>query len=232
MSTSQNAPRLLGAAFLGVVATSLIGGLAPITSTTGSGSVSEVLASVAGNVTLTRFAVLGGMFNCAGIVILAALLYAVLSDQNKTIAVIALGLWWGEAIFYAAYVMGLTALIPLSLDFIKAGSPDSSYFQAVGEFLYGGLCKFGMTALMFFYCSGGLLWYYLFFKSRLVPRALSIYGLAAVSLGMVGIVLELVGNSVPMLVYIPIGPFEIVIGTWLLVRGIANAPATPPATAH
>jgi hypothetical protein len=220
----RNAPRLLGAAFLGVVVTSLIGGLAPLTPASGSDSVSAVLTTVSQNVSLMHFAVLGGMFNCAGIVILAVLLFNVLGGQSKTLAMIALGLWFGEAIFYAVYVLGAAALIPLSLDFAKAGSPDASYFQALGGFLDRGLAKFSMTILMFFYCSGGIVWYSLFFRSRSIPRVLALYGIAAVCVGMVGIVLELLGNDVPMLVFIPIGPFEIIIGLWLLIRGGRRGP--------
>lgn len=215
----RNAPRLLGVAFLGVVVTSLIGGLAPLTPASGSDSVSAVLTTVSQNVSLMRFAILGGVLNCAGIVILAVLLFSVLGGQSKTLALIALGLWFGEAIFYAVYVLGAAALIPLSLDFVKAGSPDGSHFQALGGFLYQGLAKFGMTILMFFYCSGGIVWYSLFFRSRSIPRMLALYGIAAVCVGMVGIVLELLGNDVPMIVFIPIGLFEIITGLWLLIRG-------------
>ena len=113
------------------------------------------------------------------------------------------------------------ALIPLSQDFVAAGAPANSYYQALGDFLYSGVTlRLGATTQMFFYCVGGLLWYFLFFRSRYVPRAISLYGLAAVSVALVGIVLEFLGASVPSYVYVPILPFEVIIGGWLLVRGI------------
>jgi hypothetical protein len=82
----------------------------------------------------------------------------------------------------------------------------------------------GYTAHMFFYCMGGLLWYYLFYKSRYVPRVISLWGIVAVSVGLVGIVSEFFNTDVPTLVYIPIGLFELAIGSWLLLRGIQKAP--------
>ena len=164
MGTNENvhAPRFLGAAFLGVVLTSLISGLL-IMSATGSGSVSQILARVAEHVTPTRLSVVVGMANSVGIVVLAALLYIVLRKQSKVLAVVALGLWLGEAFFYAVGQMGVLGLIPVSQDFVRAGTPDSSYFQALGELLYTGVYKFGAgTIHMFFYCAGGLAWYWLF----------------------------------------------------------------------
>jgi hypothetical protein len=64
---------LLGAAFLGVVATSLVSGVM-VASATGMGTMSEMLAHVAGNVTAARVSVLMGVLTSAGIVTLAALL--------------------------------------------------------------------------------------------------------------------------------------------------------------
>jgi hypothetical protein len=85
------------------------------------------------------------------------------------------------------------------------------------------------TILMFFYCAGGMAWYYLFYRSRSIPRAIPAFGLAAVSVGLVGSVLGLLGNDVPMLAYLPILPFELTIGTWLLLRGTSDGSATSKA---
>jgi len=224
LGTNESAPRYLGAAFLGVVLTSLVSGVLN-SSATGSGSVSQVLAHVADNVSVTRLSILVGMANSVGIVVLAALLYIVLGRQSKVIALVALGCWLGEAVFYAAAQVGATGLIPLSQDFVKAGAPDPSSFQTVGEFLYHGIYKLGVTVHMFFYCVGGLGWYYLFYRSRSIPRAIPAFGLAAASAGLLGSVLGLLGNDVPIVAYLPLLPFELTIGTWLLLRGASAGPA-------
>lgn len=72
---------------------------------------------------------------------------------------------------------------------------------------------------MFFYIFGGILWYYLFYKSGCVPRAISLYGLIAVFVALAGMMFELFGYAVPMLVYLPLLPFELSIGLWLLIKG-------------
>jgi hypothetical protein len=77
---------------------------------------------------------------------------------------------------------------------------------------------------MFFYCIGGLLWYYLFYKSRYIPRVISLWGLLAVSVALVGIVLQLLSYDVSIFVYLPILPFELTVGGWLMFRGIKDQP--------
>ncbi|HVQ01742.1 MAG TPA: DUF4386 domain-containing protein [Candidatus Thermoplasmatota archaeon] len=220
MNIEKNAPRLLGAAFLLVVVTSLVGGL--FSNAAGTGSISEILVNISNNLTLTRISIIGGLANSTGIVILAVLLNIVLRKQSKTVALVALGLWLAEAIFYAIMQLGPIALIPLSQEFVKAGSPAASFYQTLGDFLYTSLYSQGLMIHMWFYCVGGILWYSMFLKSRYVPRIISLFGVLAVLVGIVGIVLELFGFVVPMLVFIPIGLFEITIGLWLLLRGIKD----------
>lgn len=219
MNLDKNAPRLLGAAFLIVIVTSAISGTF-LNSAVGSGTISDILSNIPNNLTMMRISILGGMLNSTGIIILALLFYIVLKKQNKIIALVALGLWLAEAIFYAIMQIGSLALIPLSLDFVKAGAPMNSFYQTLGEFLYNGVYSQGLTIHMWFYCTGGLLWYSLFYRSKYIPRVISLFGVLAVAVGLAGIVVEFFGYVVPIFVYVPIGLFEFIIGFWLLLRGV------------
>ena len=202
-----------------VVLTSLSCGLL-LKSAAGPGSVSEMLINISNNTSLFRVLILDGLLNSVGIVALAALLYVVLKGQSKLMARVALGLWIAEAIFYAIVQLGLLALIPLSAEFVAAGAPAGSFYQTLGDFLYSGVFGQGMTIHMWFYCTGGLLWYYLFYRSNYIPRAISLFGLLAVVLALGSVVFQLLGYEVPILLSIPLLPFELAIGTWLLLRGI------------
>jgi hypothetical protein len=79
---------------------------------------------------------------------------------------------------------------------------------------------------MLFFCLGALLWYYLLFQSRIVPRVLSLWGLVAVPLVLVNTVLLVWDRSrdPSIALYAPYVPFELVIGLWLLIKG-ANVPS-------
>ena len=92
-----------------------------------------------------RISILADMANSLGIIVLAALLYIILNKQNKIIALVALGWWLAEAIFYALGRIGAFALISLSLEFVKAGAPEHSFYQTLGGFLYYGVARQGST---------------------------------------------------------------------------------------
>ena len=222
MISEKNAPRLLGAAFLFVIFVSLTSGLL-LKAATGSGTISEMLVSVSNAPGLMRLSVLFELINSSAIVILASLLYIVLNTQNKIIALIALGWWLAEAFALILSSAGAFALVPLSLDFVAAGAPQGSFYQTLGQFLYGGLHTYGYSTVhMWFYCIGGMLWYFLFFRSRYIPRAISLFGLAAVSLAFVGVIFQFFGYDVPIFVSLPLLPFELTIGAWLLFKGIKD----------
>jgi len=225
MNSGKNTPRLLGTAFLFVFIASLIS-TQLLTSVVGSGGISDILVNISNNLTPIRISILVGLVTSIGIVVLAILLYIVLHKQNKLIALVALGWWLAEAIILAVSKIGLFALIPLSLEFVGAGSPATSYFQTLGDFLYSGVYQQGDNIHMLFYSLGGVLWFYLFYISRYIPRVLSILGLVIESVGLVGMVLLLFAVRVDMLFFYPIAVLEVAIGLWLMIKGISDGSET------
>jgi len=197
MNSNNNTPRLLGAALFGVAVL----------------SIAQMYLSL-----FTLLSVLA-LFTSVGIIVLAVLLFVVLHKQNKTIALVALGLYLAEAILLAVSKIGNFALIPLSLEYVKAGAPDSSYFQILGT-LFFGVDRWGDTIHMLFFCLGGILWYYLLYRSKYVPRVLAVWGLLAVSLALIGTLLIIFDFEPSIILVIPNGLFELTIGLWLMLKGI------------
>ena len=221
MSSDKNTPRLLGAAFLFVFVASLISTQLSA-SVAGSGSISEILVNISASLTPIRISILVGLVTSVGIVVLAVLLYIVLHKQNKIIALVALGWWLAEATLLAVSKIGLIALIPLSLEFVGAGAPSASHFQSLGNFLYSGIYLKGDDIHMLFYSLGGVMWFYLFYISRYIPRVLSIPGLVIESVGLIGMVLLLLAVNVNMLLFYPLAALEVAVGLWLMVKGIRD----------
>jgi hypothetical protein len=221
MNTSKNTIRLLGAAFLLVFVASMLSG-SLLDAATGSGSISDILVSISNNLALMRISILVELVTSIGIVALAALLYIVFHEQHKIIAPVALGWWLVEAITLAVSKIGAFALIPLSLEYVEAGAPSSSYFQTLGDFLYYGFDRQGWAIHMLFFCLGGILWYYLFYRSRYIPRILSVWGLVAISLVSVNVMLVLFDRNfeLQMIMLAPYLLFEALIGPWLMVKGM------------
>ena len=222
MNAEDRTPRYLGAAFLVVVLTSLASGAATAAAT-GSGDIADVLVTVADHTTLLHAAVLAGLLNAVGILVLAAQLQAVLGRHGPVAAVTGVLCWTGESFFYALQQIASLALARTASDVHGPGGlngPDAASYRSLGELLAVDVPRSAGTILMFFYCAGGLLFYRLFFTSRSVPRWLSGYGLVAVTVGIVGAGVELLGHRLGLLPYIAILPFEVVIGVYLLTRGV------------
>jgi len=75
---------------------------------------------------------------------------------------------------------------------------------------------------MLFYSLGGILWFYLFYVSRYIPRVLSILGLIIESVGLIGMILLLLAVRVDMLFFYPIAVLEVAVGLWLMIKGIRD----------
>ena len=77
---------------------------------------------------------------------------------------------------------------------VRDGRPDSSS-QVLGETIYEGIVRNAYSIHMLFYCAGGLLWYGLFYRSGYLPRAIPLFGLVAVILALGGTVLSSWGRA-------------------------------------
>jgi hypothetical protein len=223
MTTYKNAPRLLGLMFVIVAAISAASGLilTPLNySLIGPpDNISVTMINFSDKPTMVQMSIAGFLIEAVAIVLLTVLLYSILKKQNSIVARWAFGLWIIEAVGIAFRVVNAFSFLHTSREFVKAGAPDSSYFQSLGSLFYD-LMHFAYDVQMVFYCTGGILFYYLFLKSRYVPRGLSLWGIIVASLGFIGELFAIFGYDVPLYVFLPILPFELTIGIWLMVKGI------------
>jgi len=223
MSAESNAlyPRYLGAAFIFQFVTSLTAGLLsrPIL----SGSIFEVMDNISNNLTQTRASILLFLLTSIGIIAMTSLLYVVLRDQNRAVALVAFGMWMAEAVMLSVKTLGLYALLTLSGD-VQAGDPAST-FGPVGALSLGFSQHAGDIDMLFF-CVGAVLWYSMLFRSQLVPRPLSLWGLVAVVPVLLATVLLVWNRDLEpsLALYALYVPFELAIGLWLVLKG-ANVPA-------
>lgn len=164
---------------------------------------------------------LGRYLGVAYLVVLATLLYTVLKNQDRLLSRVALGWWLAEAITLAVSTIGAFLLIPVSEEHAEAGAAAAPHLLPLAE----TLVRFDRVAWeihMLFFAVGGLVWYLLMFQSRCVPRWLSIWGFLAVALGLVS-TLALFGADADLFYLgFPTGLFEVVLGIWLIVRGLSR----------
>ena len=221
MNIGVNTIRLLGVVQLIVFGFGMVGGLL-LSSAVGSGSISDILVNISKNLTRLRISNLFWLVVSVAIVVLGILFYMAFNKDYKIIALVALGCFLAEAITLAVSKIGAYALIPLSQEFVKAGAPEPSYFQTLGDFFYYGFDRLGFDIHMLFFSLGGLLWYYLFYRSGYIPQALSVWGVVAVFLVLITSLLKLYDRDflpAAQILALPYVPYELALGIWLIVKG-------------
>ena len=198
---------------------------------------SDYLARVFPNQGAVELGSLLWSINNIGIVFIAVFAFGVLRKLDEALAV---GYLASRIIEGTIMMVGIAAtllLIPLSQEFLKAGAPHGSWFQTIGDVLqharFLGLTGLSLPMLGL----GGLLFTWMLFRYRLVPRLISVVGLIGYALvflvsiaGWFGLVDPSPGASgAGAVLILPVGVFEIILlPFWLLFRGFK----TPEASEH
>jgi hypothetical protein len=159
-------------------------------------------------------------FACAGI---AIGLYPVLKKHHEALALGSVGLRIMEGMLIIVGVVGLLSLLTLSQEYVTAGASNASLFQASGTSLLAVRDWAGKLSIIAF-TLGALMYYYVFYQSKLVPRWLSGWGFLGAALSLAAALLAISGQiiyfSTPfILLQVPIGVQEMVLAVWLIVKG-------------
>jgi hypothetical protein len=123
-----------------------------------------------------------------------------------------------ETVAYIASATTWLLLVALSRDYVRAGSPDAPQFDNLGRFLLKGQTSINTNMTTLVFSLGALMFAYLFYQSRLVPRWLSIWGLVGAPLYLAVALLSLFHVSAGILMA-PLAVQEIVLAVWLIARG-------------
>jgi hypothetical protein len=170
--------------------------------------------------------------SCAGI---SLALYPVLKKFAEGLAIGAVGFRLIENMLQVLKAISMVSLLALSQAFIRAGSPADSYFQSVGAIIHAAGDWMTHGAGMICFSIGAALYYIIFYQHRLLPRWLSIWGLAGVTLATIGGVLVMLHaipgfGTVQKILSLPIFPQEMVFAVWLIVKGFNPTAVTSHST--
>jgi len=171
---------------------------------------------------------------------IAISLYPVLRKHNEGLAHGSVGFRTVEVVFEFISVLGLLILITLSQQFVSAGAPDSPYFQTLGGLSVSGFHWAANVVKLMVFSIGCLLYYIIFYRTKLIPRWLSGWGIAAAIMTMLSAVLVMYGLIAPfstaqVILNLPILPQELVLAVWLIVKGFnpsAVASKSPKTTTN
>lgn len=131
-----------------------------------------------------------------------------------------------ETVAVMATATSMLLLIPLSREYVNAGSLEPAYFQTIGALLQE-VARLPMTVFVF--SLGALMFYTLLYQSKLIPRWLSVWGLIAITLHLATGLLIIFGlqtdfSGLNTAMNFPIFLQEMVMAVWLIVKGFNPSP--------
>ena len=186
----------------------------------------DYLANVYPNRTQVIIGVLLELVNDAVVIGIAVMLFPILKKFNEKLALWYVGFRIIEAVMLVVSKVSLLSLITLSQEYIAAGAPDASYFQALGALTLAQ--RSGASEMSsYFFLLGAVIFYSFLYQSKLVPRFISVWGLVAVAM-----VITALGLGVPdltqgfqpaMILYFPIVFNELFVALWLIVKGFNSS---------
>ncbi len=168
-------------------------------------------------------------FICApAMMLIPIILFPLFKMHDERIALGYVVFRLSEGILFIFLAINSLSLISLSQDYINSGA-GVSYYQALGNAIHAKI-EWGTLLYIIVYVLGALMFYYLLYKSKLIPRWLSGWGLIAVVLLLAGALLYLFGifGTMPLMGVMPyfappIGLQELVMSVWLIVKGFNSS---------
>ena len=157
-----------------------------------------------------------------------ALMFPILKKQSEALA-IGYVVFRGalEMVAYMAMVLNWAFLLIVSRQFVQAGAPAGSYFQALGALSTPANAWIGQIGTLVF-TFGAVMFYWVLYRSKLVPRWISAWGLVGAIPYLVAAFLIMFGltsdkDTLDTVLRMPIALQEMVLAVWLIAKGFNPA---------
>lgn len=221
MNTSRRIARIVGVLFIAATASALVGDVL-----TGSRvGAQDYLVQMAAHRNLI---VLGALFKIVGAAASAGIaiaLYPVVRKHNEGLALGSVSFRLVEGVFYLVSALGLLSLLSLGQQYAGADGQTAQDIQVLGTLIVAVRTWAGFVVGVVAFCLGAAMYYYVLYRSRLIPRWLSAWGLVALALlfSMVLVTAFGEGPSAPsgmlLVLALPIAVQEMVLAVWLIAKG-------------
>jgi hypothetical protein len=219
MTRNTNA-RLAGFMFLFYIATALTEMVVFDRASSGQSAAAR-LASIAQNAPLVRAAALLTFLTFVDAVALGVALYGLTRDVDHELAMLALCCRVTEGVNNAVGATQTLQLLSVATASVTAAGPDAAATTALGALLLRGS---GTMVSATSFAIGSTIFAYLFLRARTIPLWLAWTGVLGSALLALGLPMQTAGllrGPVTYLIWIPVAVFEVVLGFWLLIKGVA-----------
>jgi len=219
MTRMTNA-RIAGVTYLLYIAVGLTSLFLGSGATSGEGTAAK-LASIAQHVPQMRINMGLGLITSFTALLLAVALYGITRDEDHELAVFGLACRVGEGMLGVVSTLATLGLLWLAT--AGAGAPDAAGAEALAALL---LKVEGWNVLLAatLFAVGSTVFSWLLLRGRMIPISLAWLGVVASILLVVCLPLQLagfLGGPITQLVWLPMLAFEVPLGLWLIIKGVA-----------
>ncbi len=181
----------------------------------------DYLVNLSANETRWMTAQLFLFMMAIGIACIGPMMYPILKQHNGIMAFLYAGGRIIEGVLIIVDRISALLLLTLSQEFVKAGAPDASYFQTLGELLRADWAGQLMSIV---FCLGAVMLYYLLYRSKLIPRWLAGFCFIGPTFALAGALLNMFGlleslSTIDLLLEVPLFFSELGLAVWLIVKG-------------
>lgn len=211
----QQSAKTAGIAYLLIIGTSILSMIFGPYKLMAEGDIAATISNISENQLLFRIGATYDLLMFIGVIILSVALYRILSKVNKTIALTALFCRIGEAM-----IGSLTVICSITILILINKGMNSQSINGTIEILFD--VKAATLNIVFAFLGlGSILFCYLFYRARLIPRLLAAFGIFAFLLVFAeSIAVLLFSVQSTIVTGLSAIVFEIIIGIWLIAKGV------------
>jgi hypothetical protein len=165
------------------------------------------------------------------IALIPVFLFSILKRHNEALALGYVSFRLFEAVLLVVIEINKLSLINTSRNYLDEGGMDASYFRNIGNWIQS-VNDWTFAIYLIVFTLGALMFYYILYRSKLVPRFISAWGFMAAALLLAGSVLTMVelfaGISelgLELVLALPIAVNEMVLAVWLIAKGFRPSAA-------
>lgn len=151
-------------------------------------------------------------------IVVAAMLLPIFRRYSSFLAYLYMGFCIAYFVAIAMENISVLSMLELSREYVKSGADNNGFFQSMGAIFYKEH-RWAHYICLLFSCLPAFVLYYTLFYSKLIHRYISIFGLFAVALMFVEILLVILGTSISMDMMIPIALVQLFLPFWLIIKG-------------
>lgn len=163
-------------------------------------------------------------------------MFPFLRRYNESIALGHVCFRFMEAVIITVGIVSVLSLLTLSQEYVAAGAPDVASYQASGTVFHAVHDWTFLLGPNFMLGINTMLYSYIFYQSKLVPRFISLLGMTGATLVFIAALLEMFGVFSQLSVWgallsLPVAANEMILAVWLIAKGFNRSAVAHLSTA-